>query len=65
VTHRQRPETASDVMSVTCEDETGAVNIIACLAIQERFRIPLLAARLPTASGRYEKVGEMHHLVAE
>lgn len=52
-------------MSVTCEDETGAVNIIACLAIQERFRIPLLAARLPTASGRYEKVGEMHHLVAE
>lgn len=32
---------------------------------QERFRVPLLGAKLLTVFARYEKVGEVHHVVAE
>lgn len=58
VTHRQRPETAKGTMFVTLEDDTGFVNAIVWPAVVESQRTPLLAARLLTVFGRWQRQGE-------
>ena len=58
VTHRQRPETAKGTMFVTLEDDTGTVNAIVWPAVVESQRKPLLAARLLTVFGRWQREGE-------
>jgi error-prone DNA polymerase len=58
VTHRQRPETAKGTMFVTLEDDTGAVNAIVWPSVVESQRKPLLAARLLTVFGRWQRQGE-------
>ena len=58
VTHRQRPETAKGTMFVTLEDDTGTVNAIVWPAVVESQRKPLLAARLLTVFGRWQRAGE-------
>jgi len=58
VTHRQRPETAQGTMFVTLEDDTGFVNAIVWPAVVESQRTPLLAARLLTVFGRWQRQGE-------
>ncbi|HWH84028.1 MAG TPA: error-prone DNA polymerase [Burkholderiaceae bacterium] len=55
VTHRQRPETAKGTMFVTLEDDTGSVNAIVWPAVVETQRRPLLAARLLTLFGRWQR----------
>ena len=55
VTHRQRPETAKGTMFVTLEDDTGTVNAIVWPAVVESQRQPLLAARLLTLFGRWQR----------
>ena len=55
VTHRQRPETAKGTMFVTLEDDTGIVNAIVWPAVVESQRKPLLAARLLTLFGRWQR----------
>lgn len=62
---RQRPGTASGVIFVTLEDETGTANAIVWTSIQERYRRPLMAATLMAIRGRLQKEGEVIHLVAE
>jgi error-prone DNA polymerase len=64
VTHRQRPGTAKGVVFVTLEDETGQVNIIVWPAVVEAQRRPLLASRLLTVFGIWQREGEVMHLVA-
>jgi error-prone DNA polymerase len=64
VTHRQRPGTAKGVVFVTLEDETGHVNIIVWPAIAQAQRRPLLASRLLTVYGIWQREGEVMHLVA-
>ncbi len=68
VTHRQRPETAKGVVFVTLEDETGAVNVIVWPDVVEAQRRPLLASRLLTVYGVWQREGEgaraVMHLVA-
>ncbi|MEP7099860.1 MAG: OB-fold nucleic acid binding domain-containing protein, partial [Burkholderiales bacterium] len=63
VTHRQRPETAKGTMFVTLEDDTGTVNAIVWPAVVESQRKPLLAARLLTLFGRWQRQGGVMHLV--
>jgi error-prone DNA polymerase len=63
VTHRQRPETAKGTMFVTLEDDTGTVNAIVWPAVVETQRKPLLAARLLTVFGRWQRQGEGEHAV--
>ena len=46
VTCRQRPDTASGVVFVTLEDETGNVNVVVWNRLVERQRRELLGARL-------------------
>jgi error-prone DNA polymerase len=64
VTCRQRPATASGVVFVTLEDETGYINVVVWPAIVERQRRELLGSRLMTVYGQVQKEGEVVHLVA-
>jgi error-prone DNA polymerase len=55
VTHRQRPETAKGTVFVTLEDDTGTVNVIVWPAVAAAQRQPLLAARLLTVFGQWQR----------
>ncbi|HJS77043.1 MAG TPA: error-prone DNA polymerase [Burkholderiales bacterium] len=65
VTCRQRPDTASGVIFVTLEDETGCMNIVVWRDLVERQRRELLGARLMGVAGVVERDGEVVHLVAQ
>ncbi|MBI5269793.1 MAG: error-prone DNA polymerase [Burkholderiales bacterium] len=65
VTHRQRPDTAKGVIFVTLEDETGPVNVVVWASVAEAQRTPLLAARLLTVYGVWQRQGAVTHLVAK
>src|SRR5262245_5757973 len=64
VTCRQRPDTASGVVFVTLEDETGCMNIVVWRALVESQRRELLGARLLGVQGVVERDGDVVHLVA-
>jgi error-prone DNA polymerase len=64
VTCRQRPDTASGVVFVTLEDESGCVNVIVWRDLLERQRRELLGARLMGVSGVLEREGAVVHLIA-
>jgi len=64
VTCRQRPDTASGVIFVTLEDETGNVNVVVWRALSERQKAELLGARLLAVHGVIERDGDVVHLVA-
>ncbi|MBV9362047.1 MAG: error-prone DNA polymerase [Betaproteobacteria bacterium] len=64
VTCRQRPDTASGVVFVTLEDETGNMNIVVWNRLVERQRRELLGARLLGVHGTIERDGDVVHLVA-
>ncbi len=59
---RQRPGTASGVVFITLEDETGIANLIVWPKVFERFRrVGRLSAML-LARGRVERQGEVVHV---
>ena len=64
VTGRQRPGTASGVVFVTLEDETGNINVIVWSSLVESQRRELLASKLMTVHGKLEREGEVIHLIA-
>ena len=64
VTCRQRPDTASGVIFVTLEDETGCVNVVVWRRLIERQRAELLGARLLGVQGVIERDGDVVHLIA-
>ena len=64
VINRQRPSTASGVIFMTLEDETGYINLVVWPWVAERQRRIVLGARLLVASGTIERDGEVVHLVA-
>ncbi|MFM2130000.1 MAG: Error-prone polymerase dnaE, partial [Pseudomonadota bacterium] len=64
VTCRQRPGTASGVIFMTLEDETGFANIIVWPKIFERFRKAVLGGRVVAVTGRLQKEGIVIHVVA-
>ena len=64
VTCRQRPDTASGVIFVTLEDETGCANIVVWARLAERQRDELLGARLLGVHGIVERDADVVHLVA-
>jgi len=61
---RQRPDTASGVVFVTLEDETGCVNVIVWRDLGERQRRELLSAQLMTVYGSVEREGAVVHVIA-
>jgi error-prone DNA polymerase len=64
VTCRQRPDTASGVIFVTLEDETGCANVVVWSRLAERQRTELLGARLLGVRGVIERDGDVVHVVA-
>jgi error-prone DNA polymerase len=64
VTCRQRPDTASGVVFVTLEDETGCVNVVVWRNLVDSQRRELLGARLLGVQGSIERDGDVVHVVA-
>ncbi|TAK92662.1 MAG: error-prone DNA polymerase [Aquabacterium sp.] len=64
VTVRQQPGTASGVIFVTLEDETGTVNVVVWTHVRDRYRQALLQARLLAVYGVWQREGEVRHLIA-
>ena len=64
VTCRQRPGTASGVVFLTLEDETGNINVIVWPAIQERYRQSLMTAQLLLVKGTVESRDGVTHVIA-
>ena len=64
VTCRQRPDSASGVIFVTLEDETGFINVVVWRDLADRQRRELLGARLLGVEGVLEREGEVVHLMA-
>ena len=64
VTCRQRPGSATGVMFMTLEDETGNSNIVVWSAVLARFRAALLGSRLIAVKGIVEREGIVVHVVA-
>ncbi len=64
VTCRQRPGTASGVVFLTLEDDTGLANVIVHPRLVERQRREVLGARLLGVLGVLQREGEVVHLIA-
>ena len=62
---RQRPGTASGVIFLTLEDETGTSNVVVWKKVYEAFRKAVIAGRLVRVTGRIERDGPTTHLIAE
>ena len=62
---RQRPGTATGVIFITLEDETGIANLIIWPPILERFRRTVLGATLLYCRGRLQREEGVIHVVAE
>ncbi|MBU9543750.1 error-prone DNA polymerase [Burkholderia multivorans] len=62
---RQMPGTAKGVLFMTLEDETGCVNVIVRPELLARQRRETLDSRLLAASGVWQVVSDVRHLVAQ
>lgn len=61
---KQRPGTASGVIFITLEDESGYANLIVWKKISEEQREALLHARLMGVEGELQKEGKVIHVLA-
>jgi error-prone DNA polymerase len=64
VTHRQRPETASGVIFMSLEDETGISNLIIWPKIQTAQRAAIFEARLIIVEGELQNASNVVHVIA-
>ena len=64
VTCRQRPSTATGIIFLTLEDETGNSNIVIWKTILDRYRSEVLQGQLLLIKGIVEREGEVVHVVA-
>ena len=62
---RQRPQTASGVVFVTLEDETGFVNLILWAATFERWRHVATTSSMLVAHGKVERDGDVIYVVPD
>ena len=65
VVGRQRPGTATGIVFVTLEDESGLANIVVYPQLVDKQRRELLGSRLLGVYGQLQKEGEVVHLVAK
>jgi error-prone DNA polymerase len=61
---RQRPGTATGVVFITLEDETGHVNLIVWSSLVEAQRREVTGARLLGVAGEVQREGEVLHVIA-
>lgn len=62
---RQRPSTASGVMFMTIEDETGVANLVVRPRVYERYRGIARHSCAVAARGRVSRAGKVVHVVVE
>ncbi len=62
---RQRPGTASGVIFLTLEDETGVSNIVVWPKIYEKYRRAVMGGRLLRVTGYLQREGMVVHLIAQ
>jgi error-prone DNA polymerase len=62
---RQRPGTASGVIFMTLEDETGVANIVVWPRSFEQFRPQVLGARLTLVRGELQSESGVIHVIAD
>jgi error-prone DNA polymerase len=62
---RQRPGTASGVIFMTLEDETGIANIVVWPKLFEQFRREVLGGRLIAIDGPVQSESDVIHVIAE
>ncbi len=60
---RQRPSTASGVVFMTIEDETGAANLILWPRVYQKFRRAARHSVIVIARGRVQRDGEVVHVL--
>jgi error-prone DNA polymerase len=64
VTHRQRPETASGVIFMSLEDETGISNLIVWPSVQVAQREAVFGAQMMVVQGELQNEMNVVHVVA-
>jgi len=62
---RQRPGTASGVIFLTLEDETGVSNIVVWPKVYKQFRHIVMGGRLLRVNGYLQREGIVVHLIAQ
>ena len=62
---RDSPGTASGVIFVTLEDETGYINLVVWAQVAEQFRAALLNSKLMGVQGELQIEGEVIHVIAK
>ena len=62
---RQQPGTASGVVFITVEDETGIANLVVWPRVKERFRPVLMRAKVLHVRGRVQTADNVTHIVAD
>ncbi|MEN8918869.1 MAG: error-prone DNA polymerase [Octadecabacter sp.] len=62
---RQRPGTASGVVFLTLEDETGVSNVIVWPKVYEQYRRTVMGGRLLRVHGFLQREGSVVHLIAQ
>ncbi|MDA8708123.1 error-prone DNA polymerase [Hellea sp.] len=65
VVTRQRPGTASGVIFLTLEDDTGVSNIIVWNTMFEKYRAEVMAGRLLRIYGTLQREGIVTHIISE
>ncbi|MBB86121.1 MAG: error-prone DNA polymerase [Xanthomonadales bacterium] len=64
VVGRQRPASASGVIFMTLEDESGLINLVIWPKVLERYRRAVLQARLPLIVGHVQNEEDVLHVIA-
>jgi error-prone DNA polymerase len=62
---RQRPGTASGVVFITMEDETGFINLILYARVFDAFRHVATTSSLLMAHGKIERDGDVLYVIVE
>jgi error-prone DNA polymerase len=62
---RQRPSSASGVIFMTLEDESGIANLVVWPGVFERYRRTVMMSRLVECEGKLQRAGEVIHVIAQ
>ena len=62
---RQRPGTATGVIFITLEDETGIANLVIWSSLFEQQRGVVLSASMLECRGRVQREGDVIHVVCD
>lgn len=62
---RQPSDTASGIVFITIEDETGAANLVVFKHVFEKYRKEITQSKLLMVSGKLQREGEVTHVVAK